>query len=146
MNIETQMNLLYKYFANDPAILEHLELPEGASPSTRIFKSRQPVGDAKDRIALCFYQAGIVPTNNYLVLRYMLRVDFHVPMDKQRATNNAYRLAIATYKLLHNKTLYDEKLGLAIVPQYEQSLGELATAEGFFSYGMLFHYDLKEEW
>ena len=52
------MNLLYKYFANDPAILEHLELPEGASPSTRIFKSRQPVGDAKDRIALLLLPGG----------------------------------------------------------------------------------------
>ena len=65
-------------------------------------------------------------------------MDFHVPMDKQRATNNAYKLATATYKLLHNKTLYDEKLGLAIVPQYEQSLGELATAEGFLAMACCF--------
>jgi|SRR5690554_2741202 len=146
MNIETQMNLLYWYFANDPDILKHIELPEDDSPSSRIFKSRQPVGDAKDRIALCFYQAGVLPTSNYLILRHMLRIDFHVPVDIQRATNNAYRLAKATYNLLHNKRLYDKNLGLAINPYYEQSLGEIATAEGFFSYGMLFHYDLKEEW
>lgn len=146
MNIEDQMNLLYWHFANDPDILAHIQLPDGANATTRIFKSRQPTGEAKDRIALCFYLSGILPTNNYLMLRHMLQVVFHVPREIQNATNNAYRLAKATYRLLHGKKLNHPLLESHITPYFQQSLGELATAEGFFSYGMLFYYDMKEEW